>query len=177
MAKKSIEEKYITETALTKQVCIDAARHMLWHNWLFVPFIAIGCLLVLTLPVYLFYGCPLGVTLRTDIGFFPGVALLLTIAFLPRFLGKRLYKKNEGDSTVRMFFGSRDVNVINEKERQHFSYDMIKSFRQSDKYFFISTDNKGDALLYLIGKNCFIVGQADNFASFIEAKMEKGKRE
>ncbi|WP_196593327.1 YcxB family protein [Pectinatus sottacetonis] len=142
---------------------------MIWHNPIFILFLFIGLLLILTFPGYILDGYPLYDAFRTAIGFIPGIALTIIIISAPYLIGRKIHKKT--NPIIQIIFNDDYMIINNSHKITKVSYHNLKKIRENKKYFFLTTTETGNSIIYTIDKNSFTVGTALNFSVFLKNKL------
>lgn len=164
-----MNNKFTVKTTLTKKLCMDCAKYIIWHNPVFICFLIIGVLLLATLPGYILLGHSFSKAFSLSFGFIPGLALTAAILAAPWFIGKKMYQQN-GDITLNINFNEDGLIINNSHKIMKIAYNDIKKVQQTNKYFFISTRSV-DTTMYVLDKNTFIIGTAADFNIFIQQKL------
>lgn len=164
-----MKTKISVESVLTKQLCIDTAKYMIWHNVIFMFFLCIGILLTLTFPVFIAMGYSTGGAFVANVGFIPGLALTIIILGAPWYMGKSMYKKN-GNQLIKMTFEDMQITVNTKGKVIELAYNEIKKIKYTDKYLFISTKGP-DSVVYVLPKKNFAKMDFDCFLAFFNEKI------
>lgn len=167
---KTSKISFYAESRLTKELCTDSAKYMVWHNNVFIVFIAIGIILTLTLPFYMTQGYSFGGAFSANVGFLPGLGLLALILYAPYYFGRKIYQRS-GEKIIKMTFSAEDIVVNTGGKTEHVKYKNIKKYKRTNKYIFITT-KKPDVIIYVLSKDSFKDDAIEDFLAFLSAKIE-----
>ncbi|MDQ0205156.1 YcxB family protein [Pectinatus haikarae] len=164
-----MKTKIIIESTLTRELCMAAAKHMVWHNAVFIFFLCIGILLTLTVPIFIAAGYSAGGAFTANAGFLPGLALTAVILCAPWYIGKNMYQK-DGGQRIKMTFDDMQVGIEAGEKRIQLPYGEIKKYAHNEKYLFVFTKGP-DAVMYVLPKANFTDVSFPDFLSFLNEKI------
>lgn len=171
LVRLSMKKNLYIETKLDKELCYATAKHIIWRNSIFIVFLCIGIALTLTVPIFVICGYTMPNAFLANVGFLPGFILTIIILYAPHYIGKNMYKK-DGDKIIKFTFIDNQIDIKNDKEIIHLTYDKIKKYNVSDKYIFIFSKGP-DSIVYVISKNKITNISPEAFISYLQQKIAK----